>query len=43
MINFVLLVNVQNQVGLTILQTEYYIELPQTTRAMVNGNMLPTI
>ncbi len=39
-INFVLLVNIQNQVGLTILRTEYYIELPQTTRAMVNGNIV---
>ncbi len=37
-INFLLLVNVQNQVGPTILRTEYYIELPQMTRAMVNGN-----
>jgi hypothetical protein len=37
-IDFVLLVNVQNQVGPTILQMEYYIELPQTARTMVNGN-----
>jgi hypothetical protein len=37
-INFVSLVNVQNQVRPTTLRTEYYIKLPQTTRAMVNGN-----
>ncbi len=38
MINFVLLVNMHNQVGPTMLRTEYYLELPQATRAMVNEN-----
>jgi hypothetical protein len=37
-INFVLLVNMYNQVGPTTLRSEYYLKLPQTTRAMVNGN-----
>jgi hypothetical protein len=37
-INFTSLINVPNQAGPTTLWTEYYIELLQTTRAMVNGN-----
>jgi hypothetical protein len=37
-IDFVLLVNIQNQVGLTILWTDDYIKLLQTTRTMVHGN-----
>jgi hypothetical protein len=37
-INFTLLINVPNQAGPMTLWTEYYIELPQTTHAMVNGN-----
>jgi hypothetical protein len=37
-IDFVSLVSVPNNVGPTTLCTEYYIELPQTTRAMTNGN-----
>jgi hypothetical protein len=37
-IDFVLLINVPNQVGPTTLQTKHYLELPQTTRAMTNGN-----
>jgi hypothetical protein len=36
-IDFVSLINVPNHVEPTMLQTEYYIELPQTTRAMTNG------
>ncbi len=37
-IDFVSLVSVPNNVGPTMLRTEYYIEFPQTTRSMTNGN-----
>jgi hypothetical protein len=37
-INFVLLINVPNQVGPMTLRTVYHLELPQITRAMTNGN-----
>ncbi len=36
-IDFILLINVSNQVKPTTLWMEYYLELPHTTRAMTNG------
>ncbi len=37
-IDFVLFVNVHIQVGPTMLQTEYYLKLLQTTHTMVDGS-----
>ena len=37
-LDFALLINAPTNVGPTTLRTEYYLELPQTTRVMVNNN-----